>query len=487
MQLARAAVNPKGDNTAGADDEPTGVKTATAKTTSTDEPAGDKNGCANMRRTARWPTGQVTTRLPPTMPTNTPTGDKNGCAYNAAHRALADRLGNDAAPTDDSNTTTWREAAEGIRKPAEETVDNTTTNETTWDDEEDPWAGLGIDDEETMLENAAPTANGPPRALGPMDGEEDPWARLGLDNEEVLISVVNLATATTAPAAASASCLPLSEGVGARVPLAVTPSPDSHLDIYGDGSFFGADLPRSGWGLAYHRDQEWHTFHAPTRVDPNSPVYVGAAVESNNTGELEAVIRAMQFSCSPACPAVDTITYHYDSTYAAMVSQGMWTGAANLTMVQVARGWVQQASLLRLVNFEYVPAHVGIEGNELVDEAAKKGAQQKLKLWEALKLDVASQVREQSLAATAAAATPTTRRRIKTKQRRHDVRILEQENRTYSSALVSKRSARNLQRIRRSPCHGQRSQRSSLRRWRSKLAAADQRQPLVHLTATKTT
>ena len=103
-------------------------------------------------------------------------------------------------------------------------------------------------------------------------------------------------------------------------------------------------------------------------TDPRALHYHGATVGSNNTGEVTAIIEALEYAHTHDHTAV---TVYSDSEWAINVIKGRWRAKANRNLVHHAQKLVTQTGLK--VHLHWVKSHQGTEGNEMADRLAHRG------------------------------------------------------------------------------------------------------------------
>jgi len=157
------------------------------------------------------------------------------------------------------------------------------------------------------------------------------------------------------------------------------------LKIYTDGSAIGnvnvtKDTP-AGWGFVVvyggnSHDTGENTAENFGRVvtDRSHPLFYGAEVGSNNTGELTAIYEALEW-CLVNKPS--EVTVYSDSQYAMNVIFGSWTAAKNKLLVSNCRALAAKVAVLTTVSYEHVKAHAGHKWNERADELASLGSGKK--------------------------------------------------------------------------------------------------------------
>ena len=160
-----------------------------------------------------------------------------------------------------------------------------------------------------------------------------------------------------------------------------TPEPLSDhtakITFYTDGSGTkgrcSASTP-AGWGWCTKQGDEWLTAHGPVVTDHSKFSYLGARVGSNNTGELSAIIEALLYAVEHEYSMVHV---NSDSQWAINVITGKWRAKVNKDLVKLAQHLSKKCGMT--VEYQWVKAHVGLEGNEVADRLAEAGK----KRWEA--------------------------------------------------------------------------------------------------------
>lgn len=168
--------------------------------------------------------------------------------------------------------------------------------------------------------------------------------------------------------------------------------------IYTDGSAFGMndgkgatkDTP-AGWGLVVvkgpngtgpNHDKGTVVEEQSGRVitDPNHPLWLGAEIGSNNTGELTAIYWALEWALLHA--DVDAseyegngiVTIYSDSNYALNMVFGNWKPSTNKKLIQEIRSYADYVSRVITIKHSHIRAHSGFKWNEVADRLADKGA-----------------------------------------------------------------------------------------------------------------
>ena len=145
----------------------------------------------------------------------------------------------------------------------------------------------------------------------------------------------------------------------------------SHLVVYTDGSGTRGKATKStpaGRGWCAPKGTDWTQASGPVVTDPRALHYHGAMVGSNNTGEVTAIIEALEYAHTHDHTAV---TVYSDSEWAINVIKGRWRAKANRNLVHHAQKLVTQTGLK--VHLHWVKSHQGTEGNEMADRLAHRG------------------------------------------------------------------------------------------------------------------
>jgi ribonuclease HI/GNAT superfamily N-acetyltransferase len=153
------------------------------------------------------------------------------------------------------------------------------------------------------------------------------------------------------------------------------------LEVYTDGSAKGK---RAGYGFVLvARAAESATEEAygqgPVVTNPSHADWRGATRATNNTGEVSAVLAALEWMVHPErCGALHgkAVTIRYDSTYAANMVQGRWRPkrGRNVCLIRAAQEALRRASAEITLTWRHVKAHSDDVWNDRVDELAKEGA-----------------------------------------------------------------------------------------------------------------
>ena len=116
-------------------------------------------------------------------------------------------------------------------------------------------------------------------------------------------------------------------------------------------------------------------------TDPKDDRYIGAEVESNNTGELSGQYKAHEYGVQGPIPEEVPGLVRYDSGYAQDIASGQYQAKTNRLLAAKTRGaYSKHHSHRRRVAEKHVRGHVDQRKNEteelndIVDEVAKIGA-----------------------------------------------------------------------------------------------------------------
>ena len=106
----------------------------------------------------------------------------------------------------------------------------------------------------------------------------------------------------------------------------------------------------------------------PVVTDPNHPLFAGAVVGSNNTGELTAILEAVLHASQQDRAAI----IQPDSLWAINVLKGKWRPQRHKQLVNYIRGVLKQHEGLQM---HWIKGHAGHEGAERADKLADVGRQ----------------------------------------------------------------------------------------------------------------
>ena len=145
---------------------------------------------------------------------------------------------------------------------------------------------------------------------------------------------------------------------------------DDPVIVSVDGSFDGS---LAGWGftVANQSLDFLLDFCGPVVVDACQPLFIGARVLSNNTGELSALILALRWVRFHVLPH-HLVVVEYDSDYAANTTRGSFRARANTSLVIAARSALYGIS--SQIQWRKVKSHTGLFLNDRADSLANCGA-----------------------------------------------------------------------------------------------------------------
>ena len=112
----------------------------------------------------------------------------------------------------------------------------------------------------------------------------------------------------------------------------------------------------------------------PVIIDTTHPSFIGATHGSNNTGELSAIGEVLRwvnerFDNNDSRP----VLIRYDSKYAAMVAQKLWSAKSNIQLARTVQLLYTETSKHRTVYFSHVKGHSNHKWNEYADKLANRG------------------------------------------------------------------------------------------------------------------
>lgn len=151
---------------------------------------------------------------------------------------------------------------------------------------------------------------------------------------------------------------------------------DKLTEIYTDGSCIGnvsKNKPPAGWAfVVVSNDEMVFKDLGPVIVDEGDDDFIGADKLSNNTAELSAIYKALEYVEKNQ---IKKCTIFYDSVYAAKSVTGQFNGSKNKELINTCRKLLHRCN--GQVKFQYVKAHNGNYFNEMADKYAKEGCKKR--------------------------------------------------------------------------------------------------------------
>ena len=166
--------------------------------------------------------------------------------------------------------------------------------------------------------------------------------------------------------------------------------PSLFVVAYTDGScpnnkIVSPDNP-AGWGFAAMSSDTpaeptqktcWEVSYGPVKTTPTDITILPEVWDSNNTGELKALIELFDYLLYYAnLPPRSDITIYTDSEYAMRLILGDSLPNTHHQLVTLAQQYYTALRTLHHVTLSKVAGHSGIIGNELADSLAKKGVKE---------------------------------------------------------------------------------------------------------------
>ena len=167
----------------------------------------------------------------------------------------------------------------------------------------------------------------------------------------------------------------------------ITPVPPQSVTcwhIFTDGSGLGE---KAGWGVAIFADgptavneKPLYEIYGPVVCNRTSHLWLGAEKNTNNTGELSAMIEAMIWLLEEAPGKATKAKIWYDSTYAAGITTGQYDAKTNTGLADRGAEYKKRLRNRWEVDFCWVKGHSGASGtteswgNTCADYLAELGA-----------------------------------------------------------------------------------------------------------------
>ena len=115
-------------------------------------------------------------------------------------------------------------------------------------------------------------------------------------------------------------------------------------------------------------DKTW----GPVITDSNARGFLGATHGTNNTGELQAIGEVLMWA-NEHMDSNQSLLIRYDSTYAAMITQPVYTASSNRQLALRVQTLYRHRRAIAPVFFSHVDAHTGHKWNECADTLANRG------------------------------------------------------------------------------------------------------------------
>ena len=118
---------------------------------------------------------------------------------------------------------------------------------------------------------------------------------------------------------------------------ATSPDHNSVHHVDTDGSGTGGRRTKhtpEGWGWCYKEGCQWKEAYGPVTTGTSHITYRGAAVGSNNTGEVTAITEALLFAHQQGW---QQITTHSGSQWAINTITGRWRSKCHHDLIQLAK------------------------------------------------------------------------------------------------------------------------------------------------------
>ena len=140
-------------------------------------------------------------------------------------------------------------------------------------------------------------------------------------------------------------------------------------EVYTDGSGQGG---AAGWGwVAVAAGREVQARRGPVVVGADSVGWRGAERATNNTGELTAVLEAIEWAIGKG---LREVVIRYDSEYAAHMTRGDWQARVNKLLIEQSRRALERAKKAGCeVGWKHVKGHSGDRWNDRADVLADAG------------------------------------------------------------------------------------------------------------------
>ena len=159
------------------------------------------------------------------------------------------------------------------------------------------------------------------------------------------------------------------EAAAARVARAERMVAGGATEVYTDGSGQGG---AAGWGwVAVKAGREVQARRGPVVVGADNEGWRGAERATNNTGELTAVLEAIEWAVGRG---MREVVIRYDSEYAAHMTRGDWQARVNKLLIAQSRRALERAKEAGCeVGWKHVKGHSGDRWNDRADVLADTG------------------------------------------------------------------------------------------------------------------
>ena len=149
------------------------------------------------------------------------------------------------------------------------------------------------------------------------------------------------------------------------------------IQIYTDGSGSSgrcSSTTPAGWGfVVVNGDEVIHEARGPVSTHVDSAYYLGATVGSNNTGELSAWMEAALYLLGSPDTMPSSVTFCYDSQWAANMVRGKFRVKRNRTLVSASKQILDVLAKRTTVKWQWIKGHSGDAYNDHADSLAEAG------------------------------------------------------------------------------------------------------------------
>ena len=136
------------------------------------------------------------------------------------------------------------------------------------------------------------------------------------------------------------------------------------VHIYTDGSSYGNPGP-AGSGFVVRNPKGKHVYFSSNHIGHTT----------NNRAELDGIKEALSFMRHPPIPIpAGPVFLFVDNRWAINTALGRTPAQHNEAEAKIVRHLAKAVARTRRIHIYWTPGHAGVEGNELADAAAKRGA-----------------------------------------------------------------------------------------------------------------